>query len=45
MSSQCAPAASQTARLIDQVGPGNCQQWWATEASVAAPAAALEEVA
>jgi hypothetical protein len=36
MSSQC---------VIAQVGPQNYQQWWATEACVAAPAAALEEVA
>jgi len=36
---------SQTARLIDQVGPETYQQWWAMEAFVAAPAAALEEVA
>jgi LmbE family N-acetylglucosaminyl deacetylase len=36
---------SQTARLIEHVGPETYRQWWATEAFVAAPAAALEEVA
>ena len=35
---------SQTARLIEHVGPERYRQWWATEAFVAAPRA-LEEVA